>query len=110
MSPDGNHHDRVASAETLIFGLVCVLAAGAALLRIVGKQSASRRLHGKFVFGWMVVGWVVGSCVGVYMVGYPGCYTDEADIGSALFGLLGGWLLGMLHGGIVLWRQRRRTI
>ena len=61
------------------------------------------------VFIWMVLGWIVGSCVGVYLVGFPGYYTGEADMGAAFLGLLCGWGVGMIHGTVALWLRRRRA-
>ena len=107
MFPGGAHHDRIASAEVLSLGLLCVGVVGLILLRLIGKRSAARRLHGQYVLGWMTVGWIVGSCVGVYLIGFPGYLSGEADTGCAGAALLVGWAIGMVHGAIALRRRRQ---
>ena len=92
---------RLVSAGYLLLLAGFVLWIGLRLLGAIGKSSPSRRRHGKFVLGWMLAGWLVGGAIGVYILDgnhYPG----EADVGMAGFGLLAGWVIGMVHGGVVL--------
>jgi hypothetical protein len=52
--------------------------------------------------GWMLSGWLVGAAIGVCIIDNVRYYPNEADTGMAGFGLLVGWVGGMIHGGIVL--------
>ncbi len=78
--------------------------------RQIHRRDSLRAAKGKnaesFIEGIVLF---IGSCIGVYMVGNPGCFVGEADVGFACAGLLAGWFIGMVHGGIVLWRKRRRN-
>ena len=86
-----------------------ILGIGLQLLRAIGRSSPARRRHGRFVLGWMLAGWLIGGAVGVWMIAYCGGYPGEADAGMAGFGLLIGWVVGMVHGGVVLafWPDER---
>jgi hypothetical protein len=79
-----------------------ILWIGLVLLRAIGKSSPARRRHGKFVLGWMLGGWLVGAAIGVCIIDNQSYYRNEADTGMAGFGLLIGWAVGMIHGGIAL--------
>lgn len=94
--------DRLQQASVLLLFAGLVLWVGLVLLRAIGKSSAARRRHGKFVLGWMLAGWLAGAAVGVCIIDNARYYPGEADAGLAWFGLLIGWVVGMVHGGIVL--------
>jgi hypothetical protein len=79
-----------------------ILWIGFSLLRAIGKSSPARRRRGKFVLAWLVGGWLVGSAIGVCVIDNQNYYRNEADTGIAGFGLLIGWVVGMIHGGIML--------
>ena len=66
-----------------------------------------RRLHGRFVLGWMIAGWAVGGCVGVILLDNKRYFLGETDVGLAGTGLLAGWIVGMIHGGVVVWWRLR---
>ena len=94
--------DRLVQAGVILTVAGLVLGVGVVVFRVIGKSSPTRRRHGRFVLGWMVAGWVVGGAVGVYLLDNVRYYPNEADTGIAGFGLLLGWAVGMVHGGIVL--------
>ena len=102
MRPPLTLMDRFQQAGVLLLFAGLVLWIGLALLRSIGKSSPTRKRHGKFVLGWMLGGWVVGGAYGVCLIDNDRYYPGEADAGMAGFGLLIGWVVGMIHGGIVL--------
>ena len=89
-----------AMAIALAGGLVFVF--GSLLLRAIGKSSPARRRHGRFVLAWAVAGWFLGGAAGLWYAPDPESYPNEAEFGMAGFGLLLGWAIGMIHGGVVL--------
>lgn len=91
-------------AYLLYLGLHAVLTAivfavGRGLRRGIGADSAARRVHGRYVFWWAVGAFAIGGPLGPLVVGAD---TNEGAIGFAMFCLLGGWLVGTLHGAAVL--------
>jgi len=88
---------------------VVILCIGLALLYAIGRSSPQRRRHGKYVVAWMVIGWIAAGLVGVSYLDGVRYYPNEADIGAAGFGMLAGWLVGMIHGGLVLWLRPVRN-
>ena len=109
MRPPITFLDRAQQAGVLLLFAGLVLWVGLVLLRAIGKSSPARRRHGKFVLGWMLGGWLVGTAVGVCLLDNDRYYPGEADAGMAGFGLLIGWVAGMIHGGIVLavWPEKQ---
>lgn len=94
---------RFAQAAIIVgFGLT-VLCIGFGCLQAIGRTSLQRRRHGRYVLGWMVFGSIAAGLVGVMYLDGIRYYPFEADVGAAGFGLLAGWLVGMIHGGLVLW-------
>ena len=109
MRPPITLMDRLQSGMSILLLSGVVLGIGLMLLRAIGRSSPARRRHGRFVLGWMLAGWLIGGAVGVWMIAYRGGYPGEADAGMAGFGLLIGWVVGMVHGGVVLvvWPDER---
>jgi hypothetical protein len=102
MQPPLTLLDRFQQAGLLVVIGALMFGVGLVLLRGIGQSSPGRRRHGKFVFGWMLGGWLVGTALGVCMIDNQSYHRNEADVGMAGFGLLMGWLVGMIHGGVVL--------
>ena len=94
--------DRFQQAGILLLCAGLVLWIGLVLLRAISKSSPARRRHGRFVLGWMLAGWLVGAAIGVCIIDNDRYFPYEADVGMAGFGLLIGWVVGMIHGCIVL--------
>lgn len=94
--------DRLQQAGILLLFAGLVLWVGLLLLRAIGRSSPARYRHGKFVLAWMVGGWLVGAAIGVWIIDNDHYYPNEADAGMAGFGLLVGWVVGTIHGVIVL--------
>jgi prolipoprotein diacylglyceryltransferase len=94
--------DRLHQAGVLLLFAGLILWIGLALLRSIGKSSPTRHRHGKFVLTWMLGGWLIGAAVGVCIIDNDHYYPNEADAGMAGFGLLLGWVVGMIHGGVAL--------
>lgn len=88
--------DRLQPATAILFFAGLILWIGLVLLRAIGKSSPARLRHGRFVLGWMLAGWLLGGAYGLYIV------TNDRYLAAAAFGLLVGWAVGMIHGGIVL--------
>ncbi|MBX3400358.1 MAG: hypothetical protein KF873_16620 [Gemmataceae bacterium] len=81
--------------------LACVLVffIGRSLRRAIGAESEKRRIHGRYVFWWAFGTFAIGGPLG------PLLFKVELGFGSDGFGwfcLLLGWLIGMIHGAIVL--------
>lgn len=102
MRPPITWADRLQSAGSLLLLAGLVLWIGLVLLRAIGRSSPARRQHGRFVLGWMLAGWLVGGAYGVYLIDNDRYYPGEADGGWAGLGLLLGWVVGMVHGVVVL--------
>ena len=87
------------------FVTIVVFVIGRALQRGIGAGSETRRIHGKYVLWWSVGGFAIGG---------PLALITRADLplgaaGFACFCLLAGWLIGTLHGAVVLARRRAKT-
>lgn len=89
--------DRLQPASAFLFFTGLILWIGLGLLRAIGKSSPARLRHGRFVLGWMLAGWVLGGAYGLYIR-----IEDRYFVAAPAFGLLCGWVVGMIHGGIVL--------
>jgi len=89
--------DRLQPAIAILIFAGLILWIGLVLLRAIGKSSAAHLRHGRFVLGWMLAGWLAGGAYGLYIR-----TEDRYLAGVAAFGLLLGWAIGMIHGGIVL--------
>lgn len=94
--------DRLQQAGILLLMAGVILWIGLALLRPIGRSSPARRRHGKYVLGWMLAGWLGGAGYGVCIIDNQSFYANMADVSMAAFGMLLGWVVGMIHGGIVL--------
>ncbi len=69
---------------------------GWSMLRAQRRQGKHRMAyHGWFVWLWMLIGVSVGPPVGVAIWGVMSWLMS-------MFGLLGGWLVGMIHGAVML--------
>ena len=81
--------------------LACVIVyfVGRSLRWAIGAESERRRIHGRYVFWWTFGTFAIGGPLG------PLVFKVEMLFGAAGFGwfcLLVGWLIGMIHGAIVL--------
>jgi hypothetical protein len=98
---------RVFSAlELFCLWPAIVITVGVVLLRLIGKNSPPRRRQGRYVLGWMVFGWLVGACAGIWTTTDLHDY-ELATFGSAGFGVLIGWVIGMVHGGLAVFLTTR---
>ena len=91
---------------------VAVFVTARALLRGIGRTSESRRVHGRYVLVWSVMGYAVGPVAAlVVFEDQPRGGIPTALFTSWVFGmlsLLAGWLVGTVHGGLALaWRLPR---
>lgn len=81
----------------------------------IGKDSPKRRRHGHFVYIWMISGWITGGVWGLLLVLWawlmmrPLFPTTNLVGPMAGTGLLLGWVVGMLHGAIVVFFESKRT-
>lgn len=76
-----------------------VFAAGYVMQRIIGAKSEARRIHGRYVFWWAIGAFALGGPLGLVLgVAEP----PFGVFGFAMVCLLGGWLVGTLHGAFVL--------
>ena len=85
--------------------IVIVFVVGRALQWGIGAGSEKRLTHGRYVLWWSV---------GSFAVGGPLALLTSADLpfgaaGFANFCLLAGWLIGMLHGAVVLAVRRSKS-
>ncbi len=92
---------RCVSVNLVLGGLV--LGIGLLLLKAIGRRSPARERHGQFVLAWMYMGWVVGGMIGAWLLDDV-TYRPKSVGVFAPFGLLAGWVAGMIHGGIALAR------
>ena len=99
---------RFAAAFDLLFWLAIIIFVGVLLLRWIGRNSPSRKRHGRYVLGWMVLGFLAGGCAGLWIINEAVDY-GLADFGLAGFGLLAGWVVGMVHGGVAVLLTKRRA-
>lgn len=90
----------------IVTGVVYLV--GRALFEGIGRGSSARRLHGRYVLWGCVGGYFVGGAVSPFLLRAD---THTGMGGAAGFGLLAGWLVGTVAGGLVLaarrWRGRR---
>jgi hypothetical protein len=110
MRPPVTIIERLASAGSLLVLLIIIVAAGLLLLARTGRSSPARLILGRYILGWMIAGWVVGGCIGVSLLDNQQYRPAEADVGFAGFGLLAGWLVGSVHGALVVWRRKRKPV
>ena len=103
-------HWRTGSSRPDRYSSWLELSIGLALLRAIGRSSAARRRHGWFVLGWMLAGFLIGGAYGVCLIDNNVYYPGEADFGMAWFGMLLGWVVGIIHGGVVLAFWPRKTL
>jgi hypothetical protein len=101
---------RVQQAGILLLFVGLVFVIGKFLLRIIGKSSLKRRRHGVFVLGWMFTGYLIGAAIGLVLIDNQTYFLGEADVGMACSGMLGGWVIGMCHGGIMLAARPCRSV
>ncbi len=88
--------------------LACVLVffIGRSLRRSIGAESEKRRIHGGYVFWWTFWTFAFGGPLG------PLVATADLPYGAIGFGwfcLLLGWVIGTIHGAIVLAFRPSRT-
>jgi nitric oxide reductase large subunit len=87
-----------------IVGLaVMCLLVGLALLYLIGRSSPTRRRHGTYVVVWMIGGWLAAGLASLPFLDGERYWPGEADLGAAGFGMLAGWVVGMIHGALVIW-------
>lgn len=86
------------AGATVIFFFV-----GRALRRNIGAKSEGRRIHGRYVFWWAIGAFAVGGAVGPLLVRGD---LPNGGTGIAMFCMLAGWLVGTLHGAVVLALRR----
>ena len=94
---------------SLAFHLVmsaAAVVAGRWLLDRVGGGSTARRAHGRFVLWGAVGGYVLGGLLSPLLAG---TYTPVGVWACGGFGLLAGWLVGTLLGGVAVVRGRYNT-
>lgn len=95
---------RLQLAGRILLIAIAVLCLGVAILHVIGHSSPKRFHHGKFVLGWMVAGVLIGGFCAIPFLDGVKYWPNEADLGGAFFGLLAGWILGTIHGGIAVWK------
>ena len=78
---------------------------GRSLRRSIGAKSEAKRVHGRYVFWWSFGAFVVGGVTAPLIAD-----SSMGAIGFANFCLLGGWLVGTVHGAIVLARRAPRPV
>lgn len=93
----------------VIAGLIYLI--GRVLQKLIG-DNPKRRRHGKYVFWWMFGGYLCGAALGVCIIDNIRFYEREADGGLAFTGLLLGWVIGMIHGGMALafWPEKPKEV
>ena len=91
---------RAASFVVLFVVGLLIVVVGRFILNQIGRSSPARFQHGQFVLRWMIAGFAIGAAFGVYLIDNVQYWQMEADGGMAGFGLLIGWVIGMIHGTI----------
>jgi hypothetical protein len=86
---------------TILFLLIFF--GGSAIFQKIGQHSETRAIHGRYVFGWMIGSYVFVALLGPFVLGVD---TIHGAIGIPMFAMLAGWLMGTIHGGIVLFVRR----
>ena len=94
---------RIDLAWRIVESGIMWLLIGLVLLYFIGRSSPSRRRHGAYVLAWMIAGWFLAGLAAVPYVDGVRYWPGEADLGAAGFGMLAGWVVGMIHGALVLW-------
>lgn len=94
---------RLYLAGRIVGAGVVFLLVGLVLLYLIGRSSPTRRRHGVYVVVWMIAGWLAAGLASVPYLDGVRYWPGEADLGAAGFGMLAGWVIGMIHGGLVLW-------
>ncbi len=82
-----------------------VFVAGWFIKRGVGRRSEARRVHGEFVYWWAAGGYLAGGLLSPL----TGADGPMGMAGTAGFSLLAGWLVGTVHGALVLLWRRSNT-
>lgn len=97
MSPFWEHY--LSYLKTHALACVIVFFVARSLRKSIGAESKRRRTHGRYVFWWTF---------GAFAIGGPlGPLVTTADLpngaaGFAWFCLILGWVIGSIHGAIVL--------
>jgi hypothetical protein len=99
---------RLYLAGRIVGAAVVFLLVGLALLYVIGRSSPKRRRHGTYVVVWMIGGWLAAGLASLPFLDGVRYWPGEADVGAAGFGMLAGWVVGMIHGGLVLWLRPER--
>jgi len=94
---------RIDLAWRIVESGIVWLLIGLVLLYFIGRSSPWRRRHGTYVLAWMIAGWFLAGLAAVPYVDGVRYWPGEADLGAAGFGMLAGWIVGMIHGALVLW-------
>ena len=72
---------------------------GKLMQRSIGAKSEARREHGRYVFWWMIGSFGIGGAIGAFVApDGPG----PGATGFAGIWLLCGWVIGMVHGGLMI--------
>ena len=91
-----------ATIPEIIVVIAIVFAVGWQLKRAIGRGSETRRIHGEYVFWWTTGGYAAGWLIALLI-----SVDNEGGMsGAAGFCLLIGWMIGMVHGGLVLATRR----
>ncbi len=84
-------------------GCTAVVAGLGRLIMRAAADTPAQRVHGLFVYWWMVAGTAVSGPLLPFAGPDPGAIP-----GWAMFCMLVGWLIGTIHGWLVLlWRRFR---
>ena len=94
---------RLYLAGRIVGAAVVFLLVGLALLYLIGRSSPTRRRHGTYVVVWMIGGWLAAGLASLPFLDGVRYWPGEADLGAAGFGMLAGWVVGMIHGALVIW-------
>ena len=75
----------------------------------VSRGSEERKIQGEPACYWVPLGYFLGAIWGALTSNDPR-YLHEAAAGLGGFGILIGYGIGMIHGGLLLWLARKRTL
>ena len=70
---------------------------GKLMQRSIGAKSEARRTHGRYVFRWMIGSFGLGGALAPLFADGP-----YGPGGFAMFCMLCGWVIGMIHGGLMI--------
>lgn len=70
---------------------------GKVMQRSIGAKSEARREHGRYVFRWMIGSFGLGGALAPLFADGP-----YGPGGFAMFCMLCGWVIGMIHGGLMM--------